>query len=271
MPLICTECHTYFTHLDVWRDHNQFIHNGSIQSVIYADIGTVERRLAQPLPPPPVPQRTSYATTSRPNGPLTTSLTNHYPSYATNRSDINTRPLNKQSSKTTNNYSANRMSDGSSSPEVINLSDSPPPPPRTTTNTTTIAPKPVWKANTNSSNFSCDFPDCDFKTNSKDKLQFHISAHTNSKFKCPYCPYVGNILNDIYRHIQKSKKHENMRVYECRECSYGTNCLSSFKEHLSRKHFDDSDEEDEVNEYITDMFRNHHSTDNGIQSDSESD
>ncbi|CAG2164607.1 unnamed protein product [Oppiella nova] len=270
-PIVCSECHTYFTHLGQWTQHNQSDHNGIIQSITYVDIGSHVRpsqqtHSTQP-PKPSQPQRTTtFANTTRTNG---TSSCNLYRPYTANRTTTqSTGNKSTRFANTTSSYDTN-SSDGSE-PEIINLSDSPPPP---ITHNPIVPPKPsnsmpyklpttgrVGQSAAQSTNFSCEFPDCEFKTTSKDKLQFHVNAHINSKYKCPYCAYVGNILNDIIRHIQKSKKHENLKVYECRECSYGTNCLSSFKEHLSRRHFDDSDEEDEVNDYITDMFRNHHST-----------
>lgn len=36
---------------------------------------------------------------------------------------------------------------------------------------------------------SCSYPGCGFTAPSRDRLQFHMSAHTMSKYKCPYCAY----------------------------------------------------------------------------------
>ncbi|CAG2177712.1 unnamed protein product, partial [Oppiella nova] len=251
---------TYFTHLGQWTQHNQSDHNGIIQSITYVDIGSHVRPSQQTHstrpPKPSQPQRTTtFANTTRTNG---TNSSNLYRPYTANRTTTqSTGNKSTRFANTTSSYDTN-SSDGSE-PEIINLSDSPPP---AITHNPIVPSKPsnsmpyklpttgrVGQSVAQSTNFSCEFADCEFKTTSKDKLQFHVNAHINSKYK------VGNILNDIIRHIQKSKKHENLKVYECRECSYGTNCLSSFKEHLSRRHFDDSDEEDEVNDYITDMFQ----------------
>ncbi|CAG2181841.1 unnamed protein product, partial [Oppiella nova] len=77
--------------------------------------------------------------------------------------------------------------------------------------------------------FKCTFPDCGFVTNSQEKLDFHVKAHTNTKYKCPYCPYVSNTIVDIKRHIQKSKKHEGQKVYACQQCGYGSDCDRTFK------------------------------------------
>ena len=66
----------------------------------------------------------------------------------------------------------------------------------------------------------CTYPGCGFTAPSRDRLQFHMSAHTMSKYKCPYCAYVGNILVDIRRHILKSKKHEGLNVFQCLKCDF---------------------------------------------------
>lgn len=247
-PLICTSCNIYCTHLDYLRAHHQESHSGIIHEIKFTNINNNER---------------SQKSKSHNNGLNKQNLFRPY--------DINLRPKNTSkamNSKVSSNTSANNKSKPNSSsssdnnsdePEIIHLSDSEPP----------LAQKSVPQKSMNINcrtasqpEHECTFADCDFKTTSKDKLNFHVSAHTNSKFKCPYCPYVGNVLNDIYRHIQKSKKHEGLRIYECRECDYGTNCLSTFKEHLNKRHFGaESDDEEDINDYIANMFRNEHSVD----------
>lgn len=243
--LKCNQCSVFCTHLDYWQQHNQEMHCGRLQVLNYVDIPTLRQSKASDR--------------QCPNG---TARANSYKAFTTRRAN----PLNygvrtaRKRANASAQDSSSETSDSSDSPEVINLTDSPPPPSASLT-----ASQAFRSSNLKSTlavkvnEFCCDFPDCDFKTNSKDKLEFHTSAHTNSKFKCPYCPYVGNILNDIIRHIQKSKKHDGLKVYECRQCSYGSNCLSSFKEHLMKKHFDDSEEDDDIDQYITDLFRNEHS------------
>lgn len=126
----------------------------------------------------------------------------------------------------------------------------------------------------------CSFPHCSFTTNNRQKLEFHISAHTNSKYKvclfntllilissidycnrfvpyqCPFCAYVGNILTDIYRHVKKSTKHEGKKVFECKFCDFGIDCEKSFKEHLRNKHFDEDAADKDIDAAVEDLFIN---------------
>ena len=115
------------------------------------------------------------------------------------------------------------------------------------------APIPVEKAD---GEFKCTYIDCGFATNTKDRLDFHISAHKNSKYKCPYCPYVGNVLVDIRRHIQKSQKHQGYYVFQCQKCDYGSNCEKTFKDHLRQIHFGKEVTDKMINSFIDDMFSN---------------
>ena len=245
--LKCNICSVYCTHLDYWQQHNQEMHSGRLQTLSYVDIATLRQQSSA--------VQDKVNTRSLPNGTVGTTRSNSYKGYTTRKATAPSYSMAARDRARPKDSSSD-SSDSSDTPEVINLTDSPPP------QIAVPAYRPPYSKSTLAvkvNEFCCDFPDCDFKTNSKDKLEFHTSAHTNSKFKCPYCPYVGNILNDIIRHIQKSKKHDGLKVYECRQCSYGSNCLSSFKEHLTRKHFDDSDEDEDVDQYITDLFRNEHS------------
>lgn len=104
--------------------------------------------------------------------------------------------------------------------------------------------------------FKCTFPDCGFVTNSQEKLDFHVKAHTNTKYKCPYCPYVSNTIVDIKRHIQKSKKHEGQKVYACQQCGYGSDCDRTFKDHLRNYHFGLEAPENMMDYFIEEMFSN---------------
>jgi len=121
----------------------------------------------------------------------------------------------------------------------------------------TIIPKPppiqVEKAD---GEFKCTYSECGFATNTKERLEFHISAHKNSKYKCPYCPYVGNVLVDIRRHIQKSQKHQGYYVFQCQKCDYGSNCEKTFKDHLRQIHFGKEVTDKMINSFIDDMFSN---------------
>ncbi|KAI2806688.1 hypothetical protein BLOT_008645 [Blomia tropicalis] len=102
----------------------------------------------------------------------------------------------------------------------------------------------------------CTFLDCNFETTSQDKLDFHMKAHINTKYKCPYCPYVSNTIIDIKRHIQKSKKHEGMKMYSCQKCGFGSDCDRMFKEHLRARHFGYEVHDTVVDYFIDEMFSN---------------
>jgi hypothetical protein len=103
---------------------------------------------------------------------------------------------------------------------------------------------------------SCSYPGCGFTAPSRDRLQFHMSAHTMSKYKCPYCAYVGNILVDIRRHILKSKKHEGLNVFQCQKCDYGSDCERTFKDHLKKYHFGLDIEESALDTVLEELFLN---------------
>ena len=104
--------------------------------------------------------------------------------------------------------------------------------------------------------FKCTYAQCGFSTNTKERLEFHLSAHKNSKYKCPYCPYVGNVLIDIKRHIQKSQKHLGYYVFQCQKCDYGTNCERTFRDHLRQIHFGEEVTEKMIDSFIDEMFAN---------------
>ncbi|CAG2111512.1 unnamed protein product [Medioppia subpectinata] len=120
-----------------------------------------------------------------------------------------------------------------------------------------IIPKPApIHVEKSDGEFKCAYSDCGFATNTKERLEFHLSAHKNSKYKCPYCPYVGNVLVDIRRHIQKSQKHQGFHVFQCQKCDYGSNCEKTFKDHLRQIHFGKEVTEKMINSFIDDMFSN---------------
>lgn len=83
---------------------------------------------------------------------------------------------------------------------------------------------------------NCKYPGCKFVASNKNHLKFHISAHLMSKFKCPYCTFVGNRTVEIKRHILKSSKHSDQHVYMCPGCDYATDCDKSFRDHYNRNH-----------------------------------
>lgn len=76
------------------------------------------------------------------------------------------------------------------------------------------------------------------------------------QYKCPYCPYVSNTIADIKRHIQKSKKHEGMKMYSCQKCGFGADCDRVFKEHLRVYHFGYEVHDTVIDYFIEEMFSN---------------
>ena len=108
----------------------------------------------------------------------------------------------------------------------------------------------------------CTYPGCGFTAPSRDRLQFHMSAHTMSKYKCPYCAYVGNILVDIRRHILKSKKHEGLNVFQCLKCDYGSDCERTFKDHLKKQHYGHNVDETALDAVLEQLFLNENNKQN---------
>lgn len=104
--------------------------------------------------------------------------------------------------------------------------------------------------------FKCHFEECFFEADSKDRLDFHLFAHRSSRFKCPYCPYVSNVLNDIKRHVtRQGGKHEGMSMFRC-SCDFATNCDKAFREHCRSAHFGKSVDDKSLNSYIEELFLN---------------
>ena len=85
-------------------------------------------------------------------------------------------------------------------------------------------------------NLNCKYPGCKFIATTKNHLKFHISAHLMSKYKCPYCTFVGNRIVEIKRHILKSSKHTDQHVFLCPDCDFASDCEKTFRDHYGRYH-----------------------------------
>jgi uncharacterized Zn-finger protein len=142
------------------------------------------------------------------------------------------------------------------SPDIICISETTPAKQMAVQKTTTIT---VAK---DDDELKCTYPGCGFTAPSRDRLQFHMSAHTQSKYKCPYCAYVGNILVDIRRHILKSKKHEGLNVFQCIKCDYGSDCERTFKDHLKKYHYGLHVEESALDSILEQLFLNENNKQN---------
>lgn len=67
---------------------------------------------------------------------------------------------------------------------------------------------------------------------------------------------MSNSFDDIRRHIQKSKKHQGMKLYRCRRCGFATDNERIFREHLRFEHFAPGTSETLINHSIEQLFSN---------------
>ena len=80
---------------------------------------------------------------------------------------------------------------------------------------------------------ACDQPGCEFVTDLKHHLEYHIRAHAGSKpFKCNLCNY--KCINKSMLNSHK-KSHTNVYQYRCRDCQYASKYSHSLKLHLEGK------------------------------------
>jgi hypothetical protein len=62
-------------------------------------------------------------------------------------------------------------------------------------------------------------------------------VHIGSKpFKCPYCDYCCTSLENIRKHILKTKKHAGLPCYPCNRCTFGTNDANILRDHAIEAH-----------------------------------
>ena len=57
-----------------------------------------------------------------------------------------------------------------------------------------------------------------------------------SSFHCRLCSYSCHSLDNMRKHILKTKKHRNVYVYNCHVCSYSHNSALDFRGHIERYH-----------------------------------
>jgi hypothetical protein len=75
-------------------------------------------------------------------------------------------------------------------------------------------------------------PECDFITEYKHHLEYHLRNHFNSKpFKCIRCSYSCVNKSMLASHL---KSHSNVYQYRCSDCSYATKYCHSLKLHLRK-------------------------------------
>lgn len=76
-------------------------------------------------------------------------------------------------------------------------------------------------------------PHCEFVTELKHHLEYHIRVHIGSKpFKCPKCNYSCVNKSMLNSHM---KSHTNVYQFRCRDCNYATKYSHSLKLHLLKK------------------------------------
>ncbi|XP_054164794.1 zinc finger protein 407-like [Oppia nitens] len=222
-PHHCTECDLFFTHYDYLTEHQRDKHNKT------------KKRSTAPK------NDGKYSNKKNKNSPLVSS--------PGSSSAWNSLETIISSTIGTFDEIAN-IPDVNSTQQITTINRC-----QTTVNPVVLKPAPI-AVEKSDGEYKCTFSECGFATNTKERLDFHMSAHKNSKYKCPYCPYVGNVLVDIKRHIQKSQKHQGFHVFQCQKCDYGSNCEKTFKDHLRQIHFGKEVTEKMINSFIDDMFAN---------------
>ncbi|CAH1269992.1 ZNF407 [Branchiostoma lanceolatum] len=81
----------------------------------------------------------------------------------------------------------------------------------------------------------CD--QCSYATSWQPHLIRHKRTHTGEKpYNCPHCSYRANNVENLRKHILKTKKHEGLKQYVCKWCPYNTNSQYDFSHHLRNKH-----------------------------------
>lgn len=76
-------------------------------------------------------------------------------------------------------------------------------------------------------------PDCDYRTDTKNKLTVHISREKApvDKFECEYCEFTSRTKSELKAH---SNAHTAEIIYKCDSCKFTTLCASSLTEHKIR-------------------------------------
>jgi hypothetical protein len=75
-------------------------------------------------------------------------------------------------------------------------------------------------------------PKCDFVTEYKHHLEYHLRNHFNSKpFECVKCKYTCVNKSMLNSHM---KSHSNYYQYRCMDCTYATKYCHSLKLHLRK-------------------------------------
>ena len=93
-------------------------------------------------------------------------------------------------------------------------------------------------------------PQCTYSTFSQQHLLRHRKKlHPGDQdqeevFHCRLCSFSCSNLDNLRKHILKTKKHPQAKVYNCHLCSYSHNSMLDFRGHLIQVHHADLGEDE---------------------------
>ena len=117
-----------------------------------------------------------------------------------------------------------------------------------------------WRHNHCNDTLKLRCTDCTYVTFSRQHLARHrktvhgyggenLSASPTS-FHCKLCNYSCQSLDNLRKHILKTKTHQNAFVYNCHRCNYNSNSALDFRGHIERSHLEESDAASFVKHYF---------------------
>ncbi|XP_070574982.1 zinc finger protein 407-like [Ptychodera flava] len=86
--------------------------------------------------------------------------------------------------------------------------------------------------------FKCDFEGCNYASTTCSHLKRHKRLHVGAKpYKCPYCEYRTSNMENMHKHISKTKKHLGKKLFVCPYCkNFSTNETKEFRKHVHYEH-----------------------------------
>ncbi|KAI4481449.1 hypothetical protein M0804_009569 [Polistes exclamans] len=108
---------------------------------------------------------------------------------------------------------------------------------------------------------SCTYSGCTFRTRLSFHLRRHVRLHTGTKpYKCRYCTYACNNLENLRKHVLSKTLHPGKSIYECDFCAtkntdtFCTNFSRELRAHLLDSHGDKFKNPEDARKYILNMF-----------------